>query len=164
MTAIVIRTATPAEGDEISSILAEAEEWLRGEGMPMWLPEELGVDRLRRDVAAGMHHLAIVDGDVAGTLRFQLEDEEYWPDLPAGESAFVHRLAVRRRFAGTGVGTALLDWAAERALNLGRRTLRLDCDWNRPRLRAFYERNGFIHHSDRQVGPFFVARYERPVN
>ena len=161
MTELTIRQAAPHEAGEVSAILRDAEAWLEGEGMPMWLPEELGEDRLRHDVEAGMHYLAIVGGELAGTLRFQLEDEEYWPDLPAADSAFVHRLAVRRRFAGTGVGAALLDWAAERARTLGRQLLRLDCDWHRPRLRAFYERNGFVHHSDRQVGPFFVARYER---
>jgi hypothetical protein len=33
----------------------------------------------------------------------------------------------------------------------------------RPRLRAVYERHGFRHHSDRQVGPHFVSRYELPL-
>jgi GNAT superfamily N-acetyltransferase len=158
-----IREATPADTDEIAAILQEAEDWLRSRGVSMWLPAELRLDRLREDVAAGMHFLAEVDGEVAGTLRFQLEDEEFWPDEPHGESAFVHRLAVRRRFAGAGVGDALLGWAADRARALGRSYLRLDCDRHRPRLRAFYERNGFRHHSDRQVGPHLVARYERRV-
>jgi hypothetical protein len=31
---------------------------------------------------------------------------------------------------------------------------------SRPWLRAVYERSNFRHHSDRQVGPYFVARYE----
>jgi hypothetical protein len=38
--------------------------------------------------------------------------------------------------------------------------LRLDCEASRPRLRAVYEGFGFRHHSDRQVGPYFVSRYE----
>jgi hypothetical protein len=32
-----------------------------------------------------------------------------------------------------------------------------------PKLRAVYERFGFVHHSDRQVGPYFVSRYEYRV-
>jgi hypothetical protein len=31
------------------------------------------------------------------------------------------------------------------------------------RLRAVYERFGFRHHSDRQVGPYFVSRYEQEL-
>ena len=85
------------------------------------------------------------------------------PDVPQTESAFVHRLAVRRRFAGGGISSALLDWAVERARLLGRDYLRLDCEASRPRLRAFYERFGFRHHSDREVGPYYVSRYEYKV-
>lgn len=164
MTAPRIRQASADDVETVAAILREAEAWLRARGTPMWKPDELSLEPLRRHVNAGMHYLAECAGEAAGTLRFQLEDAEYWPDLPCDGSAFVHRLAVRRRFAGAGVGAALLDWAASHARTLGRTVLRLDCDWDRPRLRAFYERNGFRHHSDRQVGRFFVARYERPLD
>ena len=96
-------------------------------------------------------------------MKFQLEDTEFWPDVPQTESAFVHRLAVRRRFARRGISSALLSWAVERARSLCRDYLRLDCEASRPKLRAVYERFGFVHHSDRQVGPYFVSRYQYRV-
>jgi GNAT superfamily N-acetyltransferase len=80
-----------------------------------------------------------------------------------GESAFVHRMAVRREYAGGAVSTALLTWAVDRTRALGRRYLRLDCDASRPKLRLVYERFGFQYHSDRHVGPYHVARYEYAV-
>jgi GNAT superfamily N-acetyltransferase len=83
--------------------------------------------------------------------------------VPQDDSAFVHRLAVRRRFAGGEVSSALLLWAIARTHALGRRYLRLDCEASRERLRAVYERIGFRFHSDKQVGPYFVARYEYDV-
>jgi hypothetical protein len=46
---------------------------------------------------------------------------------------------------------------------LGRRYLRLDCEASRTRLRAVYERIGFRFHSDKQVGSYFIARYEYDV-
>jgi GNAT superfamily N-acetyltransferase len=96
-------------------------------------------------------------------VKFQLENLLIWPDVSQHDSAFVHRLAVRRRFAGGGVSSALLRWAVERTRSLDRRYLRLDCEASRPRLRAVYERVGFVHHSDRQIGPYFDARYEYDV-
>jgi GNAT superfamily N-acetyltransferase len=96
-------------------------------------------------------------------VKFQLEDTLFWPDVPRGQSAFVHRLAVRRQFAGGVVSTVLLDWAVGRARTLGKTYLRLDCEASRLRLRAVYERFGFRHHSDRQVGANFVARYEYEI-
>ena len=96
-------------------------------------------------------------------MRYQLEDPLFWPDVPEGESAYVHRLAVRRRAAGGAVSRALLEWAVNRTRESGRRYLRLDTDASRSKLRAVYERFGFRHHSDRQVAPYYVARYEYDV-
>lgn len=131
--------------------------------MPMWRDDELAADRIEADVAAGFFFLAECSDEVAGIVKFQLEDLLFWPDVPQEQSAFVHRLAVRRRFAGGGVSSALLGWAALRAQSLGRRFLRLDCEASRTKLRSVYERFGFRHHSDRQVGPYFVSRYEYEV-
>ncbi len=128
----------------------------------MWREDEVTTDRIREDVAAGLFFLAVSESEPVGTIKFQLADPLFWPDVP-DDAAYVHRLAVRRCFAGGAVSYAMLRWAAERAAVLGRRFLRLDCEASRPRLRAVYERFGFRHHSDRQVGRFFVARYEYPV-
>jgi GNAT superfamily N-acetyltransferase len=96
-------------------------------------------------------------------MKFQLDDPLFWPDASQGEAAYVHRLAVRRRYAGSGLSTELLRWAVDRTRALGRLYLRLDCAASRPRLRAIYERFGFRYHSDRQVGPYLVSRYEYDV-
>jgi hypothetical protein len=46
----------------------------------------------------------------------------------------------------------------------GRRILCLDCEANRPSLRAIYERFGFRRVDDRQIGPYFVSRFEFVVD
>lgn len=158
--AIVVRPAGREDVDTVVSILQEAAVWLGNRGEPMWRTDELLPARIREEVSAGLFFLAESSGEPAGTVRFQLSDAEFWPDAPEGEAAFVHRLAVRRRFAGGDVSGALLSWAVARTASLGRQFLRLDCDASRYRLRSVYERFGFKHHSDRQVGPYFVARYE----
>jgi GNAT superfamily N-acetyltransferase len=126
----------------------------------MWRDSELLPSRIDDDVNAGLFFVAMLNTEPAGVIKFQLEDPLFWPDVPHTDSAFVHRLAVRRRFAGKSVSTALLSWAAENARSLGKHYLRLDCEASRQKLRAFYERFGFRHHSNRQVGPYFVSRYE----
>ena len=129
----------------------------------MWRDDELVPSRIATDVEAGLFFIAECDGEAAGVVKFQLEDRQFWRDVPQSESAFIHRLAVRRQFAGSGISSALLSWAVERARLLRRDYLRLDCEASRPKLRAVCERFGFVHHSDRQVGPYFVSRYEYRV-
>lgn len=160
---IKVRPATAQDAEAVASILTEAARWQEQAGAPVWLEGELTAEKIGAEVAAGLFFLAELEGEPAGTVKFQLEDALFWPDLPTADAAYVHRLAVRRRHAGKGVSAALLRWAAERTRRQDRRFLRLDCDANRPRLRAVYENFGFRHHSDRHVGRYFVARYEYDV-
>ena len=161
---LLIRQATSADADAIVETLAEAARWVEElDGTIMWVEGELEQERVRAEADAAMFVVGEVHGRVAGAMRFQLEDRLFWPDLDGADSAFVHRLAVRRAFAGQGISTALLEWGVERARTLGKRYLRLDCDADRSRLRALYERFGFRLHSYRQVGAYYVSRYELQI-
>lgn len=126
--------------------------------MPMWRADELLSQRIAKDVGEGLFFLGQRMGEPAGTIKYQLADLEFWPDVPEHESAFIHRLAVRRRFAGGAVSASLLSWAVERTAWLGRPYLRLDREASREKLRAVYERFGFQHHSDRDSAAFYCKR------
>jgi GNAT superfamily N-acetyltransferase len=160
---IRIRQAEGVDVPVVEALLLEAARWVDALGTIMWEEGELARERLAEETAAGQFFLAECDGIAAGVMRFQLEDELFWPDRPPGEAVFVHRLAVSRRFKGRGVSSALLQWAVNRARALGRPYVRLDCDASRPKLRVLYETFGFRFHSFRQVGPYYVVRYEYPL-
>jgi GNAT superfamily N-acetyltransferase len=160
---IDVRPATAADAPVVAAILAEVDAWVAQLGTPMWELGEVDEGRIAAEVATGLFSLAWCGGEPAGTVKFQLEDTEFWPDQRDGRAAYIHRLAVRRKFAGRGVSTALMTWAVDRARALDRDALRLDCDADRLSVRAVYERFGFRYHSDRQVGPYYVARYEYPL-
>jgi len=157
---IEVKQATMADLVLVSSILKEAADWLRATGRSMWRDDELDPERIYQDVAAGLFNLAHYDGQPAGTIKLQLEDARFWPDFSGNDSAYVHRIAVRRQFAGMGVSTRMLKWAVNHAAALGRSYLRLDCEADRQELRAIYERFGFRLHSYRDVGPYHLSRYE----
>ena len=161
MTEVAIRRASAADTDVLVEILSEAANWVRTlDGSEMWVENELDRRHVQAEAEAGLFVVAAIQGAVVGVVRFQLEDALFWPDIDTRGSAFVHRLAVRRSHAGRGVAHALLQWAADTARALGKEHLRLDCDADRVRLRATYERFGFRLHSYRQVGSYYVARYE----
>lgn len=164
MTSIVIRQATGEDTRALVEILTEAANWVEQmDGTIMWVEGELEEHRVRAEAEAGMFVVAEAEGIVVGAIRFQLDDRLFWPDLDGRDSAFVHRLAVRRSHAGQGISTALVQWTVDRARSLGKRYLRLDCDADRTRLREVYERFGFRLHSYRQVGAYYVSRYELPL-
>ena len=161
--ALSIRRAELPDCERVGEILREAAAWLTRRGMPMWRDNELDGAGIASQVYAGLFYIADLDGEAAGTIRYQLADPEFWPEAGQDDAAYVHRLAVRRRFSGCGISAALLSWAAQRAASMDRQFLRLDCEIHRTRLKAWYEKFGFRHHSDRQVGPYYVARYQYTV-
>ena len=158
-----IRRAKPEEALLVSSILTEACHWLERSGMALWRAEQLTPERVAPDVAAGRFFLAWANGEAIGTVRLTPTDPLFWPEAAPDEALYLHRLAVRRRVAGGDVSHALLRFAADRAAGEGRGLLRLDVDAARPRLRAVYERFGFVFHSEREVRGLVVARYQLPV-
>jgi len=160
---ITVRQAHASDATIIQDMLEEAAQWVDALGVVMWDEGELDAGRVAREAAAGQFFLAEIGGDPAGAVRFQLEDQLFWPDLDGDESAFIHRLVVRRRYKGFGVSTALMQWAVSHARSMGKRYLRLDTDASRPKLRELYERFGFQFHSFRQVESYYVARYLYPL-
>lgn len=158
-----LRSGTADDVESISAVLIEAAEWLNASGRSLWDVKDLSPDKLIDDVRSGSYLVGAVNGRVVGTIRFQLSDPIFWPDVSDGEAAYVHKLAVARTLQKSGLSLELLRFAAQRASEIGRPLLRLDCVADRTRLRYFYEQAGFYHHSDRQCGPYFVARYQMQV-
>ncbi|WP_310489690.1 GNAT family N-acetyltransferase [Chamaesiphon sp. VAR_69_metabat_338] len=164
MSPISVRQATLDDISIVSEILAEAAAWLDRQNMSLWQPEHIALSVIRQEIELGLFYIAFCEGVAAGVVQFQTEDLEFWPDVIQADSAFLHRLAVRRSFAGGAISTQIFQWAIEHSRELGKHFLRLDCVADRPRLRSIYEHFGFKHHSDRQVGDYFVARYEYEIS
>lgn len=156
----MISLATIENIDTVADILSEAAEWLVSQGTPLWQSNELSPEKISNEVEKGLFWLAYINNEPAGCIRFQLEDQLFWPDIPKTTSAFIHRLAVRRKFAGGQVSTQLLEWTKQQTKLHNRQFLRLDCELKARKLRKFYEQNGFTFHSKKKVGPYLVARYE----
>ena len=104
---LAIRQATWEDIEAVTDILREVAGWLEERGIPLWRQDELQPSRIVADVDSGEFFLAECDGVPAGTIRFQLEDRLFWPDVSQDDSAFIHRLAVRRRGHAIAAASAL---------------------------------------------------------
>jgi ribosomal protein S18 acetylase RimI-like enzyme len=153
--------ASPEDVEEVCDLLAEAAAWMRGRGIEQW-PRRFPRTQIAESVARGETYLARLGDATAGTLALEWEDPLFWGDRPR-DAGYVHRVAVRRAFAGRGLGARLVDWAAERVVARGRRYLRLDCMAQNARLRRYYEELGFEHRGDVERGKWRASIYERPV-
>jgi GNAT superfamily N-acetyltransferase len=146
----------------VAALLDEATVWVRELGFDQWpLPFP------RAEVAAaidrGEVYLADLDGEAVATVTVQLDDTPYWGERPP-DALYVHKLAVRRDCAGRGIGAGIVEWADARAAAAGRDFLRLDCLYDDPAIRAYYERLGFELRGEIEAGGRRLGLYERPVS
>jgi len=138
-----VRHVGPEHAADALAIVREAAAWALGRGIEVWNPAELREQdfleaaRLRELVLGFDRDHAVV------TMLLQRSDSLYWPEIHAGTSLFLHKIAVRRTHAGNGWVARLVEFAAEEARRLDIHWLRLDTFHNSP-LRFLYERLGFI--------------------
>lgn len=157
--------AAPDDALAVAEVLQEAARWITTWRSQLWDPELVGESFVTPIIARGQMLTARTAGQIAGVMIMLPEDPHFWPDRPVGEAFYLHKLAVRRSYAGTGVPAALMDHAAGAASAQDRRLLRLDCD---PPLSRFYQGLGFrpvdeidVRHPE--AGPMRVARMERGI-
>ena len=100
MGSIFVRQARLEDTSTVSDILHEAALWLKQKDMPLWGEDEVSSEGIFSDVEAGLFYIAFSQDSPAGVVKFQTEDPLFWSDIPNQDSGFIHRLAVKRSFAG----------------------------------------------------------------
>jgi GNAT superfamily N-acetyltransferase len=167
MTRVEVVTASAGDQDAVLGILRSAGTAGPGTRASTWGREFPDVIR---DLPAGLVHLARLDGRPVATFVLRWSDELVWgPD--DGQADYLHRLATHPDVAGRRIGAQLITAAADLTRERGRRWLRLDCDRDNQRLRAYYEALGFTHAGDvtglpRSTRPGYrsASRYQRAVS
>jgi len=136
---------TQGDKDEAIDIMREAAKWLIDAGKPLWTIDELTVEHLSNPPD---EFIVMWDGEqsiAAITLSFtkNIIDKNCWPKIPPDESGFLHKLSIRRKYAGKGLAALLVEHAKQLCKAKGVRYLRLDCLSNREGLMSFYKNCGF---------------------
>lgn len=149
---IRIRPGSLADAPVILEMLDSAVVWMNNRGnTEQWgttpysrRPD--GVGRVERYTTENSPYIAALDGTPVGVLVLGSGPSPQMPIAPADEpERYVRLLVSDRRYAGRGIGAALLEHAAEETRRAGVKLLRVDC-WagGGGGLVAFYQRNGFV--------------------
>ncbi len=160
----------PGDFDEVRRLVREAAEWLRtSKNTDQWAtpwPDRAGqIERILTDLLKGKTWIAWDGTTVAGTITvdteepLDLNERPVWPGGKRHEPAlYVRRVIVSRKYAGIGLGAALLDWAADVAKRDHQAALlRIDVWTTNKELHAYYERQHFTRREGRD--PRELANY-----
>ncbi|HKB31125.1 MAG TPA: GNAT family N-acetyltransferase [Streptosporangiaceae bacterium] len=146
-----VDSATQSDLGAVSSLIDGAAAWLRTKGTDQWRrpwPSWQGrVARVMDGIESGKTWIAWDGHNAAATITVEdRADPKLWNEWEGAEpAAYVHRLVVNRRYAGLGLGAALLNWAGDRAVDAyGAKSIRIDVWTTNMALHRYYERQGFI--------------------
>jgi GNAT superfamily N-acetyltransferase len=142
---------------EVRGLVRDAADWLRtsketDQWARPWPDEVRHKERILNDLLKGKTWI-VWDGTIAAATitvdtdePLDLKEQPVWPtDKRHKPALYVRRVIVRRRYAGHGLGAALLCWAAEIARRDHKVTLiRVDVWTTNTELHAYYERQQFI--------------------
>ncbi|WP_088104175.1 GNAT family N-acetyltransferase [Halalkalibacter urbisdiaboli] len=157
-----IRGILESELKEFSSILKEAAEWLRNNEMEMWSDNQLSIDTILKNNTVKDLFIGFVNNESAVAVILQEQDSLLWSDETP--SLYLHKLAIRRKFAKKGLPQQMVEWAKLQAEKKNKRYLRLDCAADRMKLCNFYEEQGFKKVREEVIlGKYPTAFYEFEV-
>ena len=144
----------------IEEILLDAVMWIqKNELQNQWNEENIKWESLSKDYQIKDFYIDYQNGIPAGCMAITDIDRKYWPEIPQGKAQYIHKLAVKREFSGKGISQELIHFAKELSLKKGIDSLRLDCSWERDKLRLLYEREGFIYAGKKSSGDSDMALY-----
>ena len=156
----MVRQATEKDIPIIESILEDAVQWMDENGLHQWEAENVTWRNLSKYYSISDFYIAYHGESPAACMAMIDYDPFFWPDIPRGESLYLHKVAVVRQYAGKGFSQELIDFVKTRAKNLGIHSLRLDCHKDRQKVRAVYEKQGFVCVEEKMLfGSYETALY-----
>jgi GNAT superfamily N-acetyltransferase len=157
---LVVRAAEAADLDAVVALWDAANAWMRSRGIdPGEAPRPLREIFAER-IAGGGVYLALHGDQPTGTFALQWQDDASWPGAH-DDALTLHGFVVARDTAG--IGGDLLRWIEQYAARQGRHYVRLECSRDNAALRAYYEREGYVHTGDADRARDPLARYEKRV-
>lgn len=145
MSAVTVRRAADVDVAVVADMWVRAAASLAESGVDQWqYPVKL--HNIRAAIAAGSCWLATDSaGDLIGTITVDRNaDPAMWfPEDQPADAIYLHRMITEPAAKGAEVGSALIDWAARRAVNEGLKWVRLDAWRSNPGLWQYYANRGF---------------------
>lgn len=152
----ILRRAEPGKLDAAYGLILERVAWMDRVGLQQWnnsgYLEAYPRAYFGEQLEAGRLYVLEEDGEIVATAVL-LDEDPRWADFPPESAWYIHNFAssVSRR----GAGGAMLDKLRERATELGKRALRLDCARDSAFLNEYYEKQGYRRVGECCEGPYY---------
>lgn len=129
--------------DTAINVMKEVATWGRSIGLNVWRDEHLTREKLMVNVLEDDFYVGKVSGNNACCMILQWSDTFFWPNSKENEAGYVHKLCVRREYAGMGLPGKMIEFAIKECKRRNIKYLRLDTGWTNEKLCNLYRNLGF---------------------
>lgn len=142
----MIKQADEKDISVIEDILLDAVIWMKENKLQnQWDEHNIKWNSLSKSYQIKDFYIKYENNIPAACMAITDFDQQYWPEIPQGKSLYIHKLAVKREFSGKGFSKELINFAKNIAIKGRIKSLRLDCNLEKNKLRTLYENEGFIY-------------------
>lgn len=150
---MIIRQANTNDTDALLALFAEARATIAALGIDQWQNGYPSLSVVSEDIAKHRSYVVEGNGTLMATFVLITDGEPTYDRIYDGEwltqdsqsYIAIHRVAISVAQRGSGISTAILDYAAEMASTLNRISLRIDTHKGNLVMRRMLEKHGFSH-------------------
>jgi predicted GNAT family N-acyltransferase len=150
---MIIRKANEADLDALDALFSEARSTIAALGIDQWQNGYPSPSVIGKDIDEGRAFVVEMDGTVVATFALITDGEPTYDRIYDGtwltgdtdDYVAIHRVAISVARRGSGLSTAVLNYAADVAKSLGRASLRIDTHRGNVVMRRMLEKHGFVH-------------------
>ena len=152
-----IRAMNPADLDAVMAIIEEARRSIAALGIDQWQKGSPNRAMVTKDMSLGQGRVVTVEDEIAATFAVIYTGEPTYDRIENGawltsdldadsvcSYIAIHRVAIALAHRGSGIATAIIEYAEEFARILGKGSLRIDTHEGNAVMRRMLEKNGFV--------------------
>lgn len=150
--------AKKEHAEDIMELLGEVAKWLKSQGSDQWSGLLEGKDSHNTTACIDRGEVFIcLDGEHIAGMVILMQQPSEWDRKLWEKNAYqndgaiyLHRLAISRQYANSGLGKTILDWCESGVLFQDKYLIRLDCVGKNLSLNQFYQVNGYSYKGEKK--------------
>lgn len=146
MSILQIRQATPEDIDAIETMYAHRVAYNNANNMFQWEADEVTWKSFSKLYTMQDYYVGTLNGKVICGLFIVDMDMLYWPNANKGDALYLHKICVDPDYRSLGYANKLINFFIEKGRVGGYSHVCLDVRAHKDKLRAMYERHGFVLH------------------